>query len=103
MTMRVRRDDCDPVARPNSKPLEGSRRPVAAIEELFIRQTQVAIDDRGTVSVEAPRPAGKLQGSEGDFHRDVASIRLARRRFAPRRPLTVQHIDFVSHSLLANA
>jgi len=34
-----------------------------------------------------------LISSEGDFHRDVASIRLARRRYAPRGPLTVQHID----------
>jgi hypothetical protein len=74
MTMRVRRDYGDPVARPNSKPLEGGRGPVAAIEELFIRQTQGAIDDRGTVSVEAPRPAGKIQRSEGYFHRDVASF-----------------------------
>ena len=81
--MRVRRDYGDPVARPNSKPLEGGRGTVAATEELFIRQTQGAIDDRGTVSVEAPRPAGKIQGSEGDFHRDVASIRVARRQYAP--------------------
>jgi hypothetical protein len=101
--MRVRRDDGDPIARPNSKLLEGGRGPVAATEELFIRQTQVAIDDRGTVSVEAPRPAGKIQGSEGYFHRDVASHSFGPPPLRAPQALIVQHIDFVSHSPLANA
>jgi hypothetical protein len=60
----VRRDVDDAVALLDAERLQGGRPPIAALEELFVREALVAVNDGFTRRIQATRTTGELEGCE---------------------------------------
>lgn len=67
LRMRVGRDVRDAVAGGDAQLLQRRRPFVAALEELRVRQTERAVDDRLALGVQAACATRKLEGREGYF------------------------------------
>jgi hypothetical protein len=67
--VRVRGDRGHPVTGPDAEALQRRRPPVAAVEELFVAEPQVAVQHGQPAAVQPPGAAGEIEGGQRRFHK----------------------------------
>src|ERR1700687_1262420 len=68
LLVRVVRDVCNTVPLLDTHALKGGGPQITPVEELRVRETQVAVDDSFPISVKLPCPACELQRRQRSLH-----------------------------------